>query len=169
MGIAVSRAGIAVLISLLAQPASADFWKDINPLRPITPNWGPLIPRPKTPGEVLPPCWGSPQTCRPDHPSMRGDQPRYQPYQQPVVRTSANAVCVCLERDGRLVAWFNYRPSGYGSAPRLHVSAQGCDGFIQCNYQYYTRFNSSIRTIGWSYRQNTLNGHTIYLLTGLKE
>lgn len=44
--------------------ARGDWWSDHNPLKQITPNWGPLIPHPQSGGEIIPPCWGSPQTCR---------------------------------------------------------------------------------------------------------
>jgi hypothetical protein len=59
-----------VFLALLAagglamSSAHADFWKDVNPLRELTPNWGPLIPQPKSINELNPTCVGAPQDCR---------------------------------------------------------------------------------------------------------
>lgn len=43
---------------------SADFWSNNNPLKSVTPHWGPLVPHPQTGPEMAPPCWGAPQGCR---------------------------------------------------------------------------------------------------------
>jgi hypothetical protein len=63
-----SRIGF-VLLGLLCNvlcvaTATADWWEDKNPFRPLTPNWGPLIPHPTNPIELFPICWGRPEYCQ---------------------------------------------------------------------------------------------------------
>ncbi|CDX40090.1 hypothetical protein MPLA_320047 [Mesorhizobium sp. ORS 3359] len=64
-----------------------------------------------------------------------------------------------------IIAWFSYRPNDYGTQRRLQLSSSGCDGFVRCNYQYYTSYNGIVRAVGWSYRTNVINGNTIYLMS----
>jgi hypothetical protein len=55
----------------LSTHANADWWSKHNPLRQVTPHWGPLIPHPQSGQELLPPCVGQPQNCRDKN--MTGD------------------------------------------------------------------------------------------------
>jgi hypothetical protein len=53
---------LTMMLLVTVSSAQADWWKDVNPFRPITPNWGPLIPHPKSLKEIFHPgCWGHPQ------------------------------------------------------------------------------------------------------------
>ena len=157
-----SRMLLVASLLMYAEAASADFWKDINPFRQITPNWGPLVPKPQGPGEVLPPCWGQPQNCR----DMQGDPPASSPQVPNIVLSSEQAACVCLEANGSVIAYFLYRPTDYGMQRRLQLSSSGCDSFIQCNYQYYTQYDAVVRATGWSFRTSLVNGNTIYVMSG---
>jgi hypothetical protein len=70
---------IVLFLFVVVPTAHADWWKDHNPFRPLTPNWGYGIPRPHGGIELFPMCWGSPQSCR-DGSSRQSEQsPRWDP------------------------------------------------------------------------------------------
>jgi hypothetical protein len=149
----------AILVGLTAvaspQVAHADFWSKHVAIHP------------KSFGELLPPCWGHPQDCRPEN--MPGDTKNgnSSPSQQPVSPNYA-AACICLQEDGTKIVWFTSKPLSYGQV-NVDVTVhtyEGCDSFVRCEYRYYTSFNGTINASSWAWRQNTINGNTIYLMSG---
>jgi hypothetical protein len=146
-------------------PAKADFWSKHNPLRQLTPHWGPLIPHPQSGQELLPPCVGSPQNCRDKN--MPGDtkQPGVSP--SPSGDETEEAVCVCPSEAKNAVAWFTHKPSRFSAiGVPINVHTASCDVFISCPSGSFVNWTGSMHSLSWSTSQNTNNGYTIWLLHG---
>jgi hypothetical protein len=142
--LAISAIGILASNCYTTKEARADWWSDHNPLRQVTPNWGPLIPHPRTGPELAPPCWGNPQNCR--DPNTGGSLPSQYPA-PPNASYSVTHRYICSDNSTCDISTSGSSCQEAASNQNNAVQEDGGDPCQHCGVNaVYTPYRNLIRT-----------------------